>query len=214
MVQFSPDEQDLIARLLARVSIGEWHNYPGMPEPRYRTLAEGRTVVNDLLLYWVQHGRIRIVPGISRFDGDTVHFTDGSARAYDTILWATGFNASLPFLASSLVERRNGVPLRFAGGIVPKGVEKLYYIGLAAPRGPQIPVYGVQSKLAIRMIALHEAAVDGFAGVERYLSALQEDDDRIDIVRAVWNEQMADTERLLDAFASANAASAADRAVA
>jgi hypothetical protein len=27
----------------------------------------------------------------------------------------------------------------------------------------------------------------------------------IDIVRAVWNEQMADTERLLDAFASANA---------
>lgn len=214
MGQFSPDEQDLIARLLARVSIGEWHNYPGMPEPRYRTLAEGRTVVNDLLLYWVQHGRVRIVPGISRFDGGTVHFTDGSAREYDTILWATGFNASLPFLASSLVERRAGVPLRYAGGIVPKGLEKLYYIGLASPRGPQIPVYGVQSKLAIRMIALHEAAVGGFAGVERYLSALQEDDDRIDIVRAVWNGQMTDTERLLDAFASANAASVADRAVA
>jgi len=27
--QFSPDEQDLIARMLARVSIGENHNYPG-----------------------------------------------------------------------------------------------------------------------------------------------------------------------------------------
>jgi cation diffusion facilitator CzcD-associated flavoprotein CzcO len=206
MAQFSPDEQDLIARLLARVSIGEWHDYPGMPEPKYRTLAEGRTVVNDLLLYWVQHGRVQIVPGISRFEGRTVHFTDGTAREYDTILWATGFHASLPFLSPSLVERRNGAPLRYAGGIVPKGLEKLYYIGLAAPRGPQIPVYGVQAKLAIRMIELHEAAAGGCAGVERYLSSLQQDEDRIDIVRAVWVEQMEDTARLLDAFAQASAA--------
>lgn len=205
MSQFAPEEQDLIARLLARVSIGEWHNYPGMPQPKYRTLAEGRTVVNDLLLYWVQHGRIRIVPGISRFEDRTVHFTDGTTREYDTVLWATGFNPSLPFLSETLIERRGSVPLRYAGGLVPKGLEKLYYIGLTAPRGPQIPVYGVQTKLAIRMIALHEAAEGGFAGVERYLAALQDADDRIDIVRAVWNEQMADTERLLDAFAEANA---------
>lgn len=205
MSQFAPEEQDLIARLLARVSIGEWHNYPGMPQPKYRTLAEGRTVVNDLLLYWVQHGRIRIVPGISRFEDRTVHFTDGTTREYDTVLWATGFNPSLPFLSETLIERRGSVPLRYAGGLVPKGLEKLYYIGLTAPRGPQIPVYGVQTKLAIRMIALHEAAEGGFAGVERYLAALQDADDRIDIVRAVWNEQMADTGRLLDAFAEANA---------
>ena len=214
MGQFSPDEQDLIARLLARVSIGEWHNYPGMPEPKYRTLAEGRTVVNDLLLYWVQHGRVRIVPGITRFDGRRVHFTDGSTREYDTILWATGFNASLPFLDESLIVRRGGVPLRYAGGIVPKGLEKLYYIGLSAPRGPQIPVYGVQAKLAIRMIALHEASAGGFAGVERYVAALQDDEDRIDIVRAVWNEQMDDTTRLLDAFAEASVVREGERAVA
>jgi trans-aconitate methyltransferase len=50
------------------------------------------------------------------------------------------------------------------------------------------------------MIALHEAAGEGGAGIEAYLSALQEADDRIDIVRAVWNEQMADTHRLLDAL--------------
>ena len=104
--QFSPDEQDLVARLLARVSIGEWKDYPGMPEPESRTLAGGRVVVNDLLLYWIQHGRVRVVPGISRFDGTTVHFTDGADREYDTILWATGFRPSLPFLDASLVQRR------------------------------------------------------------------------------------------------------------
>ena len=174
-----------------------------MPEPESHTLAGGRVVVNDLLLYWIQHGRIRVVPAIDRFDGNTVSFTDGAEREYDTILWATGFRPSLPFLDEALIERRNRVPLRYAGGVAPKGLEKLYFIGLAAPRGPQIPVYGVQTKLAIRMVALHEAAGEGGAGVGAYLSALQTPEDRIDIVRVDWDQQMADTARLLDAFEQA-----------
>lgn len=32
--EFSPSDQDLIARLLARVSLGHWFNYPGMPSAR------------------------------------------------------------------------------------------------------------------------------------------------------------------------------------
>ncbi|NYJ66592.1 hypothetical protein HNR16_001380 [Pseudoclavibacter chungangensis] len=198
--EFAPDEVDLLTRLLARVSIGEWFDYPGMPEPPVRTLAEGRTVVNDLLLYWVHHGRVSVVPGIERLEGRSVRFTDGTVRDYDTILWATGFHASVPFLDESLVERRRGVPLRYAAGIVPKGLEKLYYIGLSAPRGPQIPVYGVQATRAIRMIRLHEDSPHGFAAVTEYLSGLQDADDRIDIVRATWEEQLSDTDRLLDAF--------------
>ena len=199
--EFSPADQDLIYRLLSRVSLGEWKDYPAMPRPEHDTLAGGRVVVNDLLPYWIHHGRVTVRPGISRSDGTTVTFTDGSQQTYGTILWATGFHASLPFLDDSLIRRRNQVPLRYAGGIVPAGLEKLYYIGLAAPRGPQIPVYGVQTKLAIRMIALHEAAGEGGAGVQAYLAGLQEADDRIDIVRNVWIDQIADTERLLDALA-------------
>src|SRR4051812_8507237 len=80
---FSPEEQDLLSRLLARVSIGENHNYPGMPAPQAQTLAGGPTTVNDLLLYWIHHGRVRVAPGISHFDGRTVHFTDGTCREYD-----------------------------------------------------------------------------------------------------------------------------------
>lgn len=201
LADFSPADQDLIARLLARVSIGEWFNYPGMPQPVSDTLAGGPVVVNDLLLYWIQHGRIKVRPGITRFEGSTVHFSDGTHADYDTIIYATGFHASLPFLDDSLVQRRRGVPLRYAGGIVPVGLEKLYFIGLAAPRGPQIPIYGDQAKLAIRMIALHEAAGDHGAALAAYFGGLQEADDRIDIVRNLWLEQMADTQRLLDAYA-------------
>lgn len=53
------------------------------------------------------------------------------------------------------------------------------------------------------MVALHEAAGEGGAGIQSYLSALQEAEDRIEIVRVEWDAEMADTERLLDAFAHA-----------
>ena len=94
------------------------------------------------------------------------------------------------------------MPLRYAGGILPEGLEKLYFIGLIAPRGPQIPVYGTQAKLVTRMIALHESHGVGGAGLSAYFAALQESEDRIDIVRTIWNDQMADTERLLTAWST------------
>ncbi|MFW0794986.1 NAD(P)-binding domain-containing protein [Gordonia sp. CPCC 205515] len=200
LAEFSADEQDLLARLLARVSIGENHNYPGLPDPEVRTLADGATTVNDLLLYWIHHGRVNVRPGIERFDGNTVHFSDGTAKDYDTILWATGFNVSLPFLDDNLITWRDNVPVRYAGGILPEGVEKLYFVGLIAPRGPQIPVYGVQAKLVARMIDLHNEAGPRGLALTNYFSTVQDPELRVDIVRAIWNDQMADTERLLTAL--------------
>jgi len=127
LAEFRPPEQDLINRLTARLSIGEWDAYPGLPEPEGATLAEGRAVVNDLLLYWIHHGRITVRPRIERFDGIIVRFAAGA-------------------------------PARYAGGIVTETTEKLYFIGLIAPRGPQIPVYGMQAKLVAKMIELHHQA--------------------------------------------------------
>lgn len=198
---FGPTDQDLIARLLARVSIGENSDYPGLPMPEHASLAEGAAVVNDLLLYWIHHGRVRVRPEIERFDGNTVFFTDGTSGEYDTILWATGFHSSLPFLSDDLITRSSGAPVRYAAGIIPEGLEKLYYVGMIAPRGPQIPIYGVQAKVVARMIELHEKAGPSGADLAAYLGALQEPEDRIDIVRPIWLDQLADTERLLDAFA-------------
>jgi len=201
--EFSPDGQDLINRLLARVAIGQNSDYPGLPEPEARTLADGPVTVNDLLLYWIHHGRVRVVPGISRFDGKVVHFTDGTAGEYDSVLWATGFNVRLPFLDEQLITWRDDVPVRYAGGILPERAERLYFVGLIAPRGPQIPIYGVQAKLVARMIALRERSDLALAA---YFAGLQEPETRIDIVRHVWLDQMADTERLLDALEAVGAA--------
>jgi cation diffusion facilitator CzcD-associated flavoprotein CzcO len=208
LAEFAPAEQDLINRLMARLSIGDWNAYPGLPRSEGATLAEGRAVVNDLLLYWIRHGRSTVRPGIERFEGRTVHFGDGTAREYDTVLWATGFNVRLPFLDDSLFPWTAGAPVRYAGGIVTEGVEKLYFIGLIAPRGPQIPVYGMQAKLVAKMIELHAQARPGGAPIAGYLASFQEPETGIDVVRDGWLRQMADTERLLTGYemSSGNAA--------
>jgi len=198
--EFSPEEQDLISRLLARVSIGQDTDYPGLPAPEASTLAGGPVTVNDLLLYWIHHDRVRVVPGISRFEGTTVHFSDGTSRDYDSMVWATGFNVRLPFLDDQLIAWGDKAPVRYAGGILPEGAEKLYFVGLIAPRGPQIPIYGVQAKIVARMIALHEAAGPDGLALSTYFAELQEPETRIDVVRHVWLDQMADTERMVSAL--------------
>lgn len=193
--EFTFEEQDLLARLLIRASKGTWEDYPGLPEPPFRTLAEGPPVVNELLLYWIQHGRISVVPALDRFDGRTVHFVDGTSREFDTVVWATGFHATLPFLDPALVRTRRDVPLRTAGGVVPAGLDRLYLIGMAAPRGPQIMLYPIQSRLALAMVQLWEDGWD--TSLASAFEAEQELDDRIDLIRPDWEAQMSQARELL-----------------
>jgi hypothetical protein len=197
MRQFSFEEQDLISRMLMRVTIGEWSDYPGLPQPAHRTLADGPPVVNELLLYWIRHGRITVRPGISRFEGKTVHFEDGSNAEYDTIAFATGFRASLPFLDQSLLELQDGVPLRVAAAVLPLNLEKLYLIGMIGARGPQPPIYPIQAELAIAMAKLHEADPRGWTEITSRFMETDEREWRIDIIRPLWMEQVEQTRRRL-----------------
>jgi hypothetical protein len=187
--------QERITRALVDVVVGPPTAYAGLPEPVTRNLNKQPPVVNNLLLYWIHHGRVAVVPGVDRLDGRRVHFTDGTAREFDTILWATGFEVGLPFLDPGLLRWERGAPLRVGGLTVPVGLERLYFIGLASPRGPQLPVYSAQAELVARMLRLTERSG---AGVGEQLAQAQPPDHRIDIVRADWNAQLRRTGKLLD----------------
>ena len=186
-----------VARAISDLVIGPARAYPGLPEPATRNLNEQPPVVNNLLPYWIQHGRISVKPGIARLDGRRVHFVDGSSDEYDTILWATGFKVALPFLDADLIHWRDGVPLRTAGLTLPVGAEHLYLIGLAGPRGPQLPVYSQQAALVARMLRI---APDQRAELAARFAAAEPLDTRIDIVRAIWQRQMRRAHRALDTF--------------
>jgi hypothetical protein len=202
MREFTFEEQDLITRLMMKVSVGTAEDYPGMPIPDHHALADGPPVVNDLLLYWVQHGRITVRPGIERFDGTTVHFSDGTSDEFDTILWATGFHASLPFLDDDLLVKQEGVPLRVGGAVVPLDLEKLYLIGMIGARGPQPPIYPIQADLAVRMITMHESSPTGFVPIAGPLTQAQQHEWRIDILRPLWLEQVEQTKVALQVLAA------------
>lgn len=204
MQQFTFEEQDLIARMMMRLSVGTHENY-GLPAPDHDTLADGPPVVNNLLMYWIQHGRIKVRPGIERFDGNTVYFCDGSSDDFDTILWATGFHASLPFVDESLLTREEGVPLRVGGAVVPLNLEKLYLVGMIGARGPQPPIYPIQADLAVAMMRMHEGA-GGFTPIAGPLTQLQQHEWRIDILRPVWLEQVEQTKLALQFLGSQSAA--------
>ena len=195
--------QERVSRALVDIVVGPTSAYPGLPQPATRNLNKQPPVVNNLLLYWIHHGRITVVPGISRFDGHTVHFTDGSQRDFDTVLWATGFKVTFPFLDRSLFRWRDGVPLRIAGLTVPCGVENLYFAGLAGPRGGQLPVYSAQAELIARMLHLTERAN---IALSREFAKIDKPDARIDIIRKVWLTQMSRANAAIDKLEREHAA--------
>jgi hypothetical protein len=59
---------------------------------------------------------------------------------------------------------------------------------MAAPRGPQLPVYSAQAELVAEFLAVR--AQDPRLHLSAHLAAQQEPDDRIDIVRPIWLKQM------------------------
>jgi cation diffusion facilitator CzcD-associated flavoprotein CzcO len=183
--------QERVTRSLIDVALGRSERY-GLPTPATRNLHRNRPVVNGQLLHFIHHGRVRVAPGIQRFDGHEVHFTDGTSREFDTIVYATGFKVTLPFLDSTQLEWADGVPLRVGGMTLPVGLERLYFVGLAAPRGPQLPVYSAQARLIAKFLTAQEDA--GIALSALYARSSRPET-RIDIPRHEWQRDMDRTRR-------------------
>jgi hypothetical protein len=172
------------------MSVGCPETY-GLPAPVHKSLNDQRPVVNSLVLHWIQHGRVHPVPGLKRFDGTTVETVDGARHEVDTIVWATGFRAVMPFLPEELIQRADGIPLRVAGCILPAhGPANLYLVGLCAPRGPQLPVYSDQMEVILEMIDLQDHLEAPLVDTFSVTDTAQR---RIDIVRSDWNNDMEST---------------------
>jgi hypothetical protein len=126
-------------------------------------------------------------PWPHRDRGLAPHLRDEAARepllAGDDLrdaLDATGFKATLPFLDPTLLSSADGVPLRVAGMTLPVGLERLYFVGLAAPRGPQLPVYSAQARLIAKFLTAQERTPIPLSAV---LARSSRPESRIDIPR-------------------------------
>ncbi|MDW3190777.1 MAG: NAD(P)-binding domain-containing protein [Cytophagales bacterium] len=123
----------------------------GLQKPTQR-VGKTHPTVNDELLYKLRHGKVFPKVDIDRFDGQTVHFKDGSSEEFDTVIACTGFVLTHPFFDHDFIDYSEGdVPLYLK--MMHEKHQNLYFIGMFQPLGCIWPGSELQSKIAAREIA-------------------------------------------------------------
>jgi cation diffusion facilitator CzcD-associated flavoprotein CzcO len=145
--------QRIFLSVVLRVVVGKYSDY-GLPEPDHR-IFEAHPTINSELLYYVKQGRIHPRPDIARFEGNTVHFVDGTSEEFDVVVCATGFHVSFPFLPKGLVPVKGSVALLYAGCVLAE-YKNLYIIGTSQVRYGFGPVVTPGAELFARMIEAQE----------------------------------------------------------
>lgn len=105
----------------------------GFPKPDY-ALYESHPVVNSLILFHAGHGDVTIRPDVARFDGNTVHFRDGSQADYDLVLAATGYKLHYPFIDRELLNWKGDAPHLFLNCMHPDR-DDLFVLGMVEASG-------------------------------------------------------------------------------
>jgi dimethylaniline monooxygenase (N-oxide forming) len=134
--------QQLGMRTMLRVAVGRMTDY-GLPAPDHDVL-EAHPTVSDDLLSRLGHGEITVKPNIARFDGPTVHFTDGSSADADVVVYCTGYKVTFPFLDETVV-RADDNHVDLYRRVVPPDHPGLYFIGLVQPIGAVMPLAEAQA---------------------------------------------------------------------
>ncbi|OXR40173.1 Phenylacetone monooxygenase [Nocardia cerradoensis] len=82
-------------RAALRLTQGDLTKY-GLPKPDHK-LFESHPLLNSQLIHYLQHGDVAIRPDIKGFEGSRVRFADGSSEEVDLVLYATGYDWSIPY---------------------------------------------------------------------------------------------------------------------
>ena len=145
--------QRLVAYGIIRLTFGK-HQHYGMPEPKYRIFAKHPTLNNEVP-YYIKHGRITPKPGVSKLDGWSVEFVDGSREEFDLIVCATGYYVAYPFLPPELQRVRGSVVECYGGSFI-DDYKGLSYVGWGQARGGVGSILSAYGPLFARCLKLQD----------------------------------------------------------
>jgi len=95
----------------------------GFPETAKRVHATS----NANIVNHIHYRRVTVKQGIERIEGKTLHFVDGTAEEFDTLIAATGYEIDLDFVSPEILEiKDNGLDLYMR--IVPPDWRGLYFL--------------------------------------------------------------------------------------
>ncbi|XP_030679491.1 putative dimethylaniline monooxygenase [N-oxide-forming] 6 [Nomascus leucogenys] len=112
-------------------------------------------VFNDELPSRILCGTLSIKPSVKEFTETSAVFEDGAVfEAIDSVIFATGYDYSYPFLDETIMKSRNNEVTLFKG-IFPPLMEKptLAVIGLVQSLGAAIPTANLQARWAAKVFA-------------------------------------------------------------
>ncbi len=133
-----------LTRLMVWLTVGAPQKY-GLQKPDHKPLQSHPTVSSDFL-HRVGSGDILPRPGIERFDGATVGFTDGREETVDIIIWATGYKVSFPFFDPELITAHDNDLPRWETMLMPD-IRNLFFVGLYQPLGAIMPFAEKQARI-------------------------------------------------------------------
>ncbi len=110
--------------LLTRIFQGRMEQW-GFRTPRTRT----HPISHPTLIAHIAWRRIAVKPGIRSISGREVQFVDGSADTFDSIIAATGYVTTFPYLSAEQVPLAGTRPVLY-NRVVHPSVPGLYFVGL------------------------------------------------------------------------------------
>lgn len=164
-----------ITWLSLRIAVGPMQRY-GLPKPDHR-LFSSHPIINSRILGAVGHGQVQPVTNITRTEGSMVWFADGTSREFDTIVYATGYKYSFPFLDLRHLgceDTGNGLDNDDAFPRLPlhcfsSAHDQIFVVGLIQPNGGLWRLADYQSQLIARVIVARREHPDVAKWFERRL---------------------------------------------
>ncbi|HEU5143674.1 MAG TPA: NAD(P)/FAD-dependent oxidoreductase [Dermatophilaceae bacterium] len=138
-----------IDALIVRLIAGDPTRF-GFPKPDHR-IYESHPVLNTLVLHHAGHGDLRVRKDVERFDGATVHFTDGTSADYDLVMLATGYRLHYPFIDPSHLNWIGSAPSLHLNIFTPTH-RNLFVLGMLEAAGIGWQGRYLQAELVARFI--------------------------------------------------------------
>lgn len=117
-------------------------------------------------------GDVTPKPNVSRLDGDTVHFADGTSDTFDVIIYATGYNITFPFFDTEFISAPDNRLRLFKRMFLP-GFEDLVFMGFAQAVPTLFPFVECQARL-LAAYAIGEYALPSVEEMQRVIDADQQ----------------------------------------
>lgn len=128
---------DFIARLVQKLTVGDLRPY-GVPASPYAPNEQmrrfGKVPVIDIgTIDLIKQRKVQILPGIERFNENSVTFTDGPTETFDTVIACTGYRARVEDFVENVQSLLNERGYPRQAWFEEEACRGLYFCGFTEP---------------------------------------------------------------------------------